>query len=63
MRDDFDPSLTTMFSREDMGAMLDLTLETISREVAKLINAGVLTQLDKRGRQYRINRPDLLVTD
>ena len=63
MRDDSDPTLTTMFPREDMGAMLDLTLETISREITKILNSGALTQLDKRGRQYRIERPDLLVTD
>jgi CRP/FNR family transcriptional regulator len=63
MRDDSDPTLTTMFAREDMGAMLDLTLETISREITKILNSGALTQLDKRGREYRIERPDLLATD
>ncbi len=63
MRDDSNPLLTNMFSREDMGAMMDLTLETVSREVTKLLKSGALTQIDKKGRLYRIDRPELLVSD
>ena len=54
MRDPADPALCTMFSREDMGAMLDLKLETVSREVAAFTREGVIEPLDKQGRRYRI---------
>ena len=43
-----------------MGAMMDLKLETVSREVTALVRAGVMTQLDKLGRHYRVLLPDLL---
>ena len=60
MRDPADPALCTMFSREDMGAMLDLKLETVSREVAAFTREGVIEPLDKQGRRYRIAQPELL---
>lgn len=44
----------TLFSREDMGAMLDLKLETVSREISALVREGVIEPLDKSGRHYRI---------
>ena len=50
----------TLFGRDDMGAMMDLKLETVSREVTALVRAGVMTQLDKLGRHYRVLLPDLL---
>lgn len=31
IRDDTDPTLTMVFAREEMGAMMDLTYETVSR--------------------------------
>ncbi len=40
--------------REDMGAMLDLKLETVSREVSALVREKVIEPLDKQGRVYRI---------
>ncbi len=43
-----------LFSREDMGAMLDLKLETVSRTLSAFIREGVLEPLDKQGRRYRI---------
>jgi CRP-like cAMP-binding protein len=43
-----------LFSREDMGAMLDLKLETVSRTLSAFIREGVLEPLDKQGRLYRI---------
>ena len=50
----------TLFGRDDMGAMMDLQLETVSREVAALVRHGVLEPLDKVGRRYRVNEPHLL---
>ena len=54
MRDPNQPDTTTLFPREDMGSMLGLTLETVSREVSKLVKSGVLTPTDKQGRVYRV---------
>jgi CRP-like cAMP-binding protein len=50
----------TLFGRDDMGAMMDLQLETVSREVATLVRNGVLVPLDKVGRRYRVPEPHLL---
>ncbi len=54
MRDAENPELSTLFSRDDMGAMLDLKLETVSREVSALVREGSIEPLDKQGRRYRI---------
>lgn len=54
MRHPSDPTLTTLFAREDMGAMTGLQLETVSREVSAMVKEGVLEPLDKAGRVYRI---------
>ena len=54
MRHGTDPGVTTIFSREDMGAMMDLKLETVSREISALLKAGLIQPLDKTGRLYRI---------
>ena len=43
-----------LFRREDMGAMMDLKLETVSREVSALVRDGILEPLDKLGRRYRL---------
>lgn len=50
----------TLFARDDMGAMMDLKLETVSREVTALVRAGVIEPIDKHGRHYRVVRPELL---
>jgi CRP-like cAMP-binding protein len=50
----------TLFGRDDMGAMMDLKLETVSREVTALVRAGVMEPLDKHGRHYKVLRPELL---
>lgn len=50
----------TLFGRDDMGSMMDLKLETVSREVTALVRAGVMAPLDKLGRHYKVLRPDLL---
>lgn len=54
MRHATDPGIATLFSREDMGAMMDLKLETVSREVSALVKAGAIQPIDKQGRLYRI---------
>jgi CRP-like cAMP-binding protein len=53
--------LVTLFSREDMGAMLDLKLETVSREISALVREQVIEQLDKHGRIYRVCQPQRLL--
>ena len=54
MRSTTDAQIATLFGREDMGAMLDLKMETVSREVSHLVREGILEPLDKQGRTYRI---------
>jgi hypothetical protein len=49
-----------LFGRDDMGAMMDLKLETVSREVTALVRGGVMEPLDKQGRHYTVLLPDLL---
>jgi hypothetical protein len=49
-----------VFSREDMGAMLDLKLETVSREVSRLVRMGAIIPLDKQGRIYKVVHPELI---
>lgn len=48
------PEEVTLFSREDMGAMLDLKLETVSREISALVRDRILAPADKQGRRYRV---------
>jgi len=50
----------TLFGRDDMGAMMDLKLETVSREVSALVRSNVIRPLDKLGRHYEVVRPELL---
>ena len=54
MRTDQDPTLCTLFSREDMGAMLDLKLETVSRTLNAFVREGLIEPMDRIGRAYRI---------
>ena len=49
-----------LFGRDDMGAMTDLKLETVSREVSALVRAEVIRPLDKAGRHYEVLKPELL---
>jgi CRP-like cAMP-binding protein len=62
MRSETDPSVVQLFSREDMGAMLDLQLETVSRMLNAFVREGVLSPLDRHGRVYRVQRLDDLLT-
>ena len=54
MRSDTEPELSTLFSREDMGAMLDLKLETVSRTMNAFAREGLIESMDRIGRLYRI---------
>jgi CRP-like cAMP-binding protein len=58
MRSPDDSEVSMLFSREDMGAMLDLKLETVSREISRLVREGAIEPLDKQGRIYRVCEPD-----
>lgn len=60
MRASADPDVTTLFSREDMGAMLDLKLETVSREISRLVREAAIEPMDRQGRVYRVCKPDVL---
>jgi CRP-like cAMP-binding protein len=55
-----DDGTATLFGRDDMGAMMDLKLETVSREVTALVRAGVMEPLDKHGRHYKVLLPEYL---
>ncbi len=60
MRSSQDGCTVTLFARDDMGAMLDLKLETESREVSRLVREAVIEPLDKQGRVYRVREPQRL---
>ena len=62
MRHDDEPSHSTLFAREDKGAMMDLKLETVSREISGLVRDQVIQPLDKAGRLYRIQNVDALAS-
>lgn len=60
MRDPEQPGITSFFARDDMGAMLDIKLETVSREISALVRDGALKPCDKQGRRYEIANEALL---
>lgn len=60
MRSPTNHDVSMVFSREDMGAMLDLKLETVSREVSRLVRMGAIIPLDKQGRIYKVVHPELI---
>ena len=60
MRTGADADLVTLLSREDMGAMMDLQLETVSRTISAFVREGLVEPLDKQGRVYRICNIELL---
>jgi CRP/FNR family transcriptional regulator, anaerobic regulatory protein len=54
MRAEHDTTVSHLFSREDMGAMLDLKLETVSRTLSAFEREGLIEPLDKQSRVYRV---------
>jgi CRP-like cAMP-binding protein len=61
MRSKTDGHTVTLFSREDMGAMMDLKMETVSREISTLVRDNVLEPLDKLGRVYNLRNAQALM--
>ena len=61
MRDPEQPHITSFFARDDMGAMLDMQLETVSREISHLVRDGALKPCDKQGRRYEILNEAMLL--
>lgn len=60
MRGTLDAQTITLFARDDMGAMLDLKMETVSREISALVREGTLQPVDRIGRIYRIQNLEQL---
>lgn len=60
MRSTADGRTVTLFARNDMGSMLDLKLETVSREVSRLVREEVIEPLDKNGRVYWVRELERL---
>jgi len=60
MRHPDDTACVTLFGRDDMGSMLNLKLETVSREVSRLVRELAIEPLDKQGRAYRVLNEPLL---
>lgn len=56
MRSPDDNQISTLFARDDMGAMLNLKLETVSREVSRLVREEVIEPQDRLGRVYRVQQ-------
>lgn len=61
MRSSSNHEISVLFSREDMGAMLDLKLETVSREIGRWEREGVIEPMDKQRRIYRVHQPERLL--
>lgn len=55
MRNPAQPELSTLFSREDIGSMLCMTMETASRTINAFQREGKITALDAGGRFYQVN--------
>lgn len=60
MRHPAQPTVTTLFARDDMGAMMGLQPETVSREISVLLKERILQRLENSGRVYRILDPSRL---
>lgn len=55
MRNPARPELSTLFSRDDIGSMLCMTMETASRTINAFQREGKIISLDSGGRFYRVN--------
>jgi len=55
MRNPVRPELSTLFSRDDIGSMLCMTMETASRTINAFQREGKITSLDSGGRFYQVN--------
>ncbi len=55
MRNPVQPEVATLFSRDDIGSMLCMTMETASRTINAFQREGKITSLDAGGRFYQID--------
>jgi CRP-like cAMP-binding protein len=55
MRNPSQPDLSTLFSRDDIGSMLCMTMETASRTINAFQREGKIASLDAGGRFYKID--------
>jgi CRP-like cAMP-binding protein len=55
MRNPEQPELSTLFSRDDIGSMLCMTMETASRTINAFQREGKIIQLDAGGRFYKLD--------
>jgi CRP-like cAMP-binding protein len=55
MRNPAQPDLSTLFSRDDIGSMLCMTMETASRTINAFQREGKIASLDAGGRFYQID--------
>lgn len=55
MRNPQKPGLSTLFSRDDIGSMLCMTMETASRTINAFQREGKISSLDATGRFYKID--------
>ena len=61
MRNPEQAELSTLFSRDDIGSMLCMTMETASRTITAFQREGMITSLDAGGRFYRVDSDALQV--
>jgi CRP/FNR family transcriptional regulator len=55
MRNPTQPGLSTLFSRDDIGSMLCMTMETASRTINAFQREGKISSLDAGGRFYQVD--------
>ncbi len=61
------PEISTLFSRDDIGSMLCMTMETASRTINAFQREGIIMSLDSGGRFYKVDsgalEADIVITD
>ncbi len=55
MRDTVNPENSVLFTLEDIGSILGMTVETASRIINAFLREGKITRLESQSRDYRIN--------
>lgn len=55
MRDAVNPENSALFSLEDIGSMLGMTVETASRVINAFLREGKIRRLEAHGRDYQID--------
>lgn len=61
------PEVSTLFSRDDIGSMLCMTMETASRTINAFQREGKIMSLDSTGRFYKVDsgalEADIVISD